>query len=248
MRFVTQQRLARETVSASLMPTPVSYTHKRVKRRNRWVEATQSLVGPIASHYAACSPEPREDLRQVGLLGLIRAAELYNRRSAVPFEAYARQHIRGAILHYLRDLALPVRLPRRQQERQHQVRQLTQSLRHRLGREPNVADVRLAMGLSERQWYQLQTLPTKAECHAFDAIDPGTDAGEEGADADQVLAALQDLEPRQRSVVELVVLQGLSLRETARRQKSSASTVHRRLHQGLAQLRSRFRQPSLSDI
>jgi RNA polymerase sigma-B factor len=32
-------------------------------------------------------------------MGLLRAAELYKPQTATPFEAFARPHIRGAILH-----------------------------------------------------------------------------------------------------------------------------------------------------
>jgi RNA polymerase sigma-B factor len=89
---------------------------RALRRRNQLVQDHQQLVRPIAHHYARCSPEGGDDLTQVGLMGLIRAAELYRRNHGTPFEAFARPHIRGAILHYLRDLAPSVRLPRRQAE------------------------------------------------------------------------------------------------------------------------------------
>jgi DNA-directed RNA polymerase specialized sigma24 family protein len=41
-----------------------------------------------------------------------------------------------------------------------------------------------------------------------------------------------------------VVLEGLSLRDAARRLNSSAATVHRLLHRGLAELRTRLTAPS----
>ena len=112
------------------MPRSPSKPHacrpgRRLLQRNRQVEANRDLVGPIAAHYAAHSAEAREDLEQVGLLGLIRAAELYSSDQGTPFEAFAKPHIRGAILHYLRDQAPAVRLPRRQAER---VRALTASI------------------------------------------------------------------------------------------------------------------------
>ena len=56
-------------------------------------------------------------------------------------------------------------------------------------------------------------------------------------EAEEVLAALGQLERRQRQVVDAVVLQGQTLRSVARRLGISAATVHRVLHQGLAELR-----------
>ena len=70
-----------------------------LQRRNNRVEANLLLVDPLAARYARCTGESFEDLRQVGRLGLIRAAERYRDAAAVPFTAFARPHIRGAILH-----------------------------------------------------------------------------------------------------------------------------------------------------
>ena len=66
---------------------------------------------------------------------------------------------------------------------------------------------------------------------------------ESGAEA---LAALRRLNRRQRAVVEAVVLQGQSLRTVAKRQGSSAATVHRILHQALAELRRQLSRASAS--
>ena len=100
----------------------LSSTNRRLRRRlaveqrNRLVEAHQDLVRPIAFHYGRCCRESVDDLLQVGLIGLIRAAERFDTQQGTPFEAFARPHIRGAILHHLRDVAPSVRLPRRQAE------------------------------------------------------------------------------------------------------------------------------------
>jgi len=220
---------------------------RRVRHRNRQVEAHRGLVAPIAAHYAAQSAETRDDLEQVGMLGLIRAAELYNRQLAVPFDAYARRHVRGAILHYLRDTAPLVRQSRRLQERQQQQRRLTQALTLELGRIPTANDLRLALGLSREQWQQQQPQPwerrwwqEQLERSAGDGEDSNTGGGR----ADLVLTELQALGQQQRLVLESVVLEGLSLRDAARRLNSSAATVHRLLHRGLAELRTRLTAPS----
>ena len=68
-------------------------------QRNQRVNQYRALVNPIAVHYVRRCPEPLDDLIQVGLLGLLRATELYQAHTATPFEAFARPHIRGAILH-----------------------------------------------------------------------------------------------------------------------------------------------------
>jgi RNA polymerase sigma-B factor len=217
-----------------------------LQQRNRQVESHRGLVAPIASHYAAQSAEAREDLEQVGLLGLIRAAELYDRSLAVPFSAYARQHVRGAILHYLRDTAPLVRPSRRVQEQRHQRNRLAQELLRRLGRIPTSDDLRLALGLSREQWQRQQVEPWQGRLwhdqQWLAAQEP--DDADEAEQAAVVLAELEALQKAQRQVVEAVVLEGLSLREVARRMDSSAATVHRQLHRGLQVLRTRLTAPA----
>ena len=93
--------------------------------RNERIEHHLKLVDPIAGHYAKRSGLDRDDLKQVGRLGLLRAAEGYEQGQDKPFEVYARPHIRGAILHYLRDSVGLVRLPSRLQE---QAQSLQQSI------------------------------------------------------------------------------------------------------------------------
>lgn len=84
--------------------------------RNHRVESHLHLVEPWVRRYSRCSAEAVDDLRQVALEGLIRAAERFNGDKQVPFEAFARPHIRGAVLHYLRDCSHVIRIPRRLQE------------------------------------------------------------------------------------------------------------------------------------
>ena len=67
--------------------------------RNARIKRHLNLVDPIAGHYARRSGLDRDDLKQVGRLGLLRAAEGYEQGQDKPFEVFARPHIRGAILH-----------------------------------------------------------------------------------------------------------------------------------------------------
>jgi len=219
---------------------------RRTRRRNRQVEAHRHLVAPIAAHYAAHSPEPREDLEQVGLLGLIRAAELFDRGLAVPFSAYARRHVRGAILHYLRDTAPLVRPSRRVQEQRQQHLRRLRDLECQLGRTPTSEELRLAEGLSPDQWGRQDLRPWEERYWLMqqELAASNADHARARSQGEELLAALERLERPQREVVEAVVLQGQSLRNAARSRGSSAATVHRLLHRGLRELRVRLSVPS----
>ena len=220
-----------------------------VRQRNQRVEAYRELVRPIALHYAGLCREGADDLIQVGLMGLIRAAERFDPSTGTPFSAFARQHVRGAILHYLRDQAPAIRLPRRQQELQDRVRQFSRDWQTRIGQRPSEAELRCGLQLSVAQWCTFERLeqlrrlaPLEASMEGMPADYDGSgdsgggDGGGDGGAA-EAMALLPRLESRQRQVVEQVVLEGQSLREAARRLQLSPMTVHRALRKGLERLR-----------
>lgn len=230
-----------------MAPSPIRLRKRQLQQRNGTVERHLPLVRPIAAHYAAQTSETRDDLEQVGVLGLIRAAELYDRSQGVPFSAFARQHIRGAILHYLRDTAPLVRQPRRLQERRLQLARVQAQLEASLGRRPGSDELRRCMGLSEPQWQRLQRCePMSARLWLDqDSLEQVPDQSDSPRGRrDDVLNALNGLQPHQREVLQEVVLKGRSLREVARCRGSSAATVHRTLHAGLGALRTRLCPPS----
>lgn len=74
-----------------------SQPSRRIRSRNQRVQNHLALVNSVAGHYAARTTELRDDLHQVAVLGLIRAAERYDSHSNVPFPAFARPHIRGGV-------------------------------------------------------------------------------------------------------------------------------------------------------
>lgn len=222
----------------------MSIALEAIRRRNGRVDRYRQLVRPIALHYAARCPEPLDDLIQVGLMGLLRAAERFEAATSTPFDAFARPHIRGAILHYLRDRAQPIRLPRRLQEQLDQRRRCLTESHAGTGHGPE--QLRLAMGLSCSQWEQLErarqlsrTVPLVAElADSLPAAQP--EALDGGGSSQQALDALGTLEPSLAAVVQRVVLAGWSYRRTAQQLAISPMTVQRRLHKGLAQLRQQL--------
>ena len=215
-----------------------------LQRRNALVEAHRHLVPPLACHYWLRCQEPREDLTQVGLLGLIRAAELYRQSLQTPFSAFARPHIRGAILHHLRDVAPSVRLPRRQAELQERLVRLERHVLQQ-GRMATPEALQGLLGINAEQWNLLmrQRLLNRAEPltevseEELDLPEPTEAVAVNEGEGETVRSLLADLDPRQREVVLNVVLKGLSYRQMARRLQVGPMTVQRLLHRGLEQLR-----------
>lgn len=228
---------------------PRSRSERALQERNARVARHRALVRPIALHYGALCRESVEDLTQVGLLGLLRAAELFRPSEQIPFPAFARHHVRGAILHYLRDQAPTIRLPRRQQELEDRLRRLERLEREPDGRPLGDETLRNRLGLSPGQWQRFQEMrllgrPVSLDPAVHDlAGEPPIDPSPR-EERSRVLGLLADLEDRQRRVVQEVVLGGHSLRETARRMGLSPMTIHRALLRALAELRRRLDESS----
>jgi RNA polymerase sigma-B factor len=242
--------------SAATVSTPARAALRRraaaaaLRRRNQRVETYRDLVRPLALHYARRCRESWEDLLQVGLLGLIRAAELYRPEQGTPFQAFARPHIRGAILHYLRDEAPGVRLPRRQAELQERL----QRLEAEPGWQPRGAaaavELRNRLGIDEERWQLL--IRHRQLCRPMPLEEAGLEelaAPAEEGPAEERLVLLRELvaqlDPRQRLVVRQVVLAGWSYRRLAARMEVSPMTVQRLLQRGLASLRDQLEQREL---
>ena len=215
------------------------------------MEKHSAVVRPIALHYCRCTPEPLDDLIQVGLLGLIRAAELYRGEHGTPFEAFARPHIRGAILHHLRDSCQAVRLPRRQAERLEKLQRLQRQAGSctpqelwkqvvALGIDPLEASVLLRQRRLNRPLALLPELEEAiSEAHRPGSLGRGTLPEETPM---QASVLLEGLEPRVRLVVEQVVLHGSSYRSLGSRLGVSPMTIQRLLHRGLETLRLKLDQ------
>jgi RNA polymerase sigma-B factor len=232
----------------------MSPTKRRQRRRQHpLLDRAWDLVPPIARRYALASPEPFDDLVQEGMLGLLTAAERYRSSDDIPFDCFARPHIRGAILHHLRDRAWSVRLPRRQAERLQTMRQGTQAWDglqavHRDDLKRWAAMVRPACleelsmvspGFQQSDQGLDVCLPSAEETQYRPA---SLHASWEDGTTEQMLALL---EPRLRLVLQCVVLKGWSYRRTAAKLKVSAATVQRLLHKGLQELRSSLQQARL---
>jgi len=148
-----------------------------------------------------------------------------------------------------------VRLPRRQAERHHQLRHQCSGPGAALGSyqlEPLLRWTALARPLS------LESMGCAAVDQTVDAEGASSLAAEpwayrpcalsDGWEDCSLAQMLNLIDPAQQRVLRYVVLQGWSYRRTAAALGTSAATVQRRLHKGLALLRSRLGQPVVSAL
>ena len=197
-----------------------------IQRRNRLVERHLDLAQRLARSFSQQTGLDHDDLFQVAVLGLLKATKAYRSEMNVPFEAFARPHARGAILHYLRDSVAMVRLPRRLEE---EAQRLRHSNRPRNSHEQWME----ATYCSKTRW---QPLPLDLQAAADTGISMMLNAERRTI----VRRALDELQPSERQAVQYVVLDGRSLRNVGTSLGVSAMTIQRRFKSGLKQLESKL--------
>jgi RNA polymerase sigma-B factor len=122
-----------------------------------WAAASEVLVRRYTPLVRACvrqyrdSPEPAEDLMQVGYVGLLKALGGYDPAFGNGLRAYAVPCITGEIKRHFRDKRWQVRVTRPVQELLLEMRRVTEDLTHELGRLPGEDELAWRLGVSPEE-------------------------------------------------------------------------------------------------
>ena len=164
-----------------------------------------------------------------GCLGLIKAYNRYEVQRGAPFPSFAKPHIRGAILHFLRDRAGLIRLPRAVEER-------AMKMVRNPERSPLSAADALAVDhyRSKQHWVEFND-------DLLDDRPEGIDLVERSEAWSRVNKLFRNLEKDDQCALQMVVIDGMSLRQTAQRLGVSAMTVQRRVKRGLNTLANKLK-------
>jgi len=221
--------------------------------RNRLIEHYTRLAEFLARRFANRG-EPLDDLRQVALLGLVKAVERFEPDRGLQFSSFATPTITGEIKRHFRDKGWAVRVPRRLQELHLQLDRTTAFLSQELGRPPTPAEIAARAGVREEEvlegmeagsLYRLSSIDGRPDDDDDRAtLTPlGVDDDELDAADDRVAVAdlLQQLPPRERQIVYLRFFDGLTQAEIAERVGISQMHVSRLLMRSLDELRDHAR-------
>jgi RNA polymerase sigma factor for flagellar operon FliA len=127
-----------------------------------------------------------EDLQQVGVIGLIDAIDRYDSSRSERFEAYAEYRIKGAILDYLRQVD---HLSRRHRGRVNSLREVTERLRRKHGREATGAELAKELNMDEDQVEDLRT-EASSSWMVYDEAGGNSEAGGSGSGG-AILASIE---------------------------------------------------------
>ena len=229
-----------------------------LENRDALVMSHVGLVKILANRLAGRIPPQVEvsELIGVGVLGLIDAAGRYRPALGVPFDAFARRRIHGAMLDALREMDWA---PRSLRKLRRDVDETLAKLRHTLGREPEAGEIAAALKVSPEQYDKMlddlraTEVAAIRQAEAGDsrqlldiAIGPEEDGPHARLErrelATLLVRALGELPERERQVLSLYYEQELTLAEIGEVIGVSESRVSQLRTQAIARLRSRMQE------
>ena len=218
------------------------------KLRNELIEDHRWLALHCAKRFAN-KGEPLDDLIQVALLGVLKAVERYDPDFGATFATFAVPTITGELRRHFRDTTWAVHVPRRAKDLQHTVKVAVNELGQLLGRSPTVEEIASQAGvpveevleaLEAARCYRKTPLAATSEDGEIDDLstlgdlDTGLDAIDAAA---TVTSLLDELPPRERRIVELRYMGGLTQSQIAELVGVSQVQVSRLLRASLARMK-----------
>lgn len=202
---------------ACAAPEPCSPEDER-RHLLAYVPLVKRVVRQLGSQAAGALD--RDDMQQVGLLGLLDAIRRYGEPDE-KFAGYATMRVRGAILDELRRQDWR---PRAVRQETHRVRDGVRELARELGREPTQAEVLKQLQLTPEAYRQFQLAESAEQLAHFDeVVQELPDLHEEGRFSPEaqlfarrsIEQALLALDEREQRIVQLYYEFELSLKEIA---------------------------------
>lgn len=217
--------------------------------RNELVERHRGLAYHLAERYAEKGVD-RDDLRQIAVVGLVKAVERFDPDHGTAFATFARPYITGELKHHFRDATWSVGVPRGLKELHGKIRRARPVLTQRLTRPPTVEEI--AQHLGEDVDDVLEALDagaahrTRPVDHAPGAEDDTMIAGEVPKESERgfghversllVRDLLDQLPDRERRILELRFYEEMTQREIAEEIGISQMHVSRLIRRTLAEL------------
>ena len=217
------------------------------------VERYERLVRGCVRQYRG-SPEPVEDLMQVGYVGLLKAINNYDPTFGSGLSAYAAPCVSGEIKRHFRDKRWQVHVRRSAQELLLELRKQTEMLTSTLNRAPTDAELLEKLGCTPEDLLEARQADMVFSAYSLDAPlsdrdDPamlGDVLGDEDADMELTLdmeavsTHWDELPEREQHILTMRFYGNLTQAEIGARLGISQMHVSRLLSRALNHLRSRL--------
>ncbi len=208
------------------------------------------------------SPEPTEDLMQVGYVGLLKAINNYDPGVGTSLSAYARPCVSGEIKRHFRDKRWQIHVRRSVQELLLELRKANEELTQQLGRAPAEDELAERLGVTEDDLREARQAHLVFSTYSLDAPlsereDPALLADVLGEDDPAVAHAIDmeavhahwdELPEREQRILVMRFYGNLTQAEIGDRLGISQMHVSRLLTRALAHLKSKLLEgPRSSD-
>lgn len=227
-----EETLAQHQVQADLVAS-----HARLAR---------SLARRFAHH-----GEAKDDLEQVALLALVKAARRYDPGRETSFSTYATASILGEIKRHFRDKTWMLRVPRSLQETYLAVKSAREELGQTLGASPTVQQIATHLGISDEAvlaameagdsyWPASLDTPRRGDEDSVTEV-PVIDGGfDSSIDRRQLRESLPRLDRREQLIVKRLYFDSWTQRRVAEEIGVSQMQVSRLMARTLEKLRVSF--------
>ncbi|MCE5284100.1 MAG: FliA/WhiG family RNA polymerase sigma factor [Deltaproteobacteria bacterium] len=227
------------------------------KDRDKLIMKYGPLVKSIVGRMSVKLPidaADREDLYNVGIIGLMEALDKFDENRNVQFETYARFRIKGAILDELRSRDW---VPRSIRHKDSKLEEAFANMKKTLGRRPEEEEVANYLGITLEQYYKLlddtkgiplisqedltpEYLETHSSAEVMESVNRGTPfdlfAGEELRN--QLKKLIDDLPGKEKVVMSLYYSDEMTMKEIGRILDLTESRVCQLHTQAIVRLRS----------
>jgi RNA polymerase sigma-B factor len=225
------------------------------------VDRYGKLVRSCVRQYRG-SPEPTEDLMQVGYVGLLKAINNYDPEVGTSLSAYASPCVSGEIKRHFRDKRWQIHVRRSAQELMLELRKANEELTQQLGRSPAEDELAERLGVSDDDMAEARQADLMFSTYSLDAPlsdreDPALLAdllGDEDPavlhtiDMEAVNAHWEELPEREQRILVMRFYGNLTQTEIGDRLGISQMHVSRLLTRALAHLKSKLlEEPDGSD-
>jgi RNA polymerase sigma-B factor len=221
------------------------------------VDRYQKLVRSCVRQYRG-SPEPTEDLMQVGYVGLLKAINNYDPEVGDSLSAYAQPCVSGEIKRHFRDKRWQIHVRRSAQELLLELRKSTEELTQQLGRAPEEAELAERLGVSRDDMQEARQADLVFSTYSLDAPlsdrdDPALLADMLGdddpavahtIDMEAVNAHWEELPEREQRILVMRFYGNLTQTEIGEQLGISQMHVSRLLARALSHLKNRLLDPA----
>jgi RNA polymerase sigma-B factor len=216
------------------------------------VEHYTRLVDTLAKKYSK-GKSFHEDLKQVGMIGLLGAIRRYDPTIGKPFEAFAIPTIIGEIKRFLRDKTWSVHVPRRIKELGPKIKAAVDTLTNENQRSPKVQEIAEYLDVTEEEVLETMEMGKSYQAlsvdHSIEADSEGStvtildvvgthDKGYEEVNQKLLLqSVLHVLSEREREIIDCTFIMNKSQKETGEQLGISQMHVSRLQRRAIQKLK-----------